>query len=120
MPDNDHNRLVADISELKVDVAEMRRDMAHLTETIQTLQRTLEATTPRREMLEIEARFEKRVVAMETSFSGRLSPLETKVDTVIATIAAATNKGSGAMWAVNIFWVVAFALFGIYMQLRTK
>lgn len=116
MPGDDHNRLVADISELKVDVAEMRRDMAHLTETIQSLQRVLESSTPRREVIEIESRFEKRVVAMETSFSNRLGPLETKVDTVIATM----QKGNGAMWAVNIIWAIALVVFGIYTQLRTK
>lgn len=116
MQENEHNRLVADISELKVDVAEMRRDMAHLTETIQSLQRVLEASTPRREVLEIESRFEKRVVAMETSFSNRITPLEAKVDTIVSTL----QKGNGAMWAVNIIWAIALVVFGIYMQLRTK
>lgn len=109
-----HNNIVAEINDLKVDMAETRRDMVHLAETMQKLQNTLDAAMPRREVAEIEARFERRVTAMEAAMSARFAPIETKVDTLIATL----QKGSGAMWIVNIIWGIAFVVFGVYMQLR--
>lgn len=114
MSEINHNNLVGEINELKVEMATMRSDMRHLGDMMTRLQEVLETSTPRREVLEIEARFEKRVFVMEASFSNRLSPLEMKVDTVIATM----QKGNGAMWAVNIVWAGALVIFGIYMQLR--
>ena len=114
MPETPHNSIVAEINELKVDMAETRRDMVHLAETMQKLQTTLDAAMPRREVADIEARFERRVTSMESAMSARFAPIETKVDTLIATL----QKGSGAMWIVNIIWGVAFVIFGIYMQLK--
>lgn len=111
---------MGEITDLKVEMATMRSDMKHLVGSIHELQKALETAMPRREVIDIETRFEKRVAAMETSFTSRISPLESKVDTVIATIAAATNKGSGAMWAVNGIWAIVLVVFGIYMKLSGK